>query len=464
MKRISLPLILSFVLAAVYVSLRLSAPDLNGHRGLDYLMATTLAVLCITLVRIVDRFLFDVVFVRRKGREAPALLRGLLATILYAIGFLFIYRTVLQRTIGFEILATSTVLSVILGLALQDTLGNFFAGISLHIEQPFHILDAIKIGDMIGKVEAITWRTTTLRTNNNSLVVFPNSRVAREAIEIYPFRNLNRRVMQFPAPYGVPPETVIPLVRETVRTMPDVAPERTPVVRINSFSDSQVMYEVLYWVKDYMLTSDMDTKIRERIWYIYRRAGIDIPFPIRHVLVENISERTEPKSDGYEGILAQVDIFEPLSPDEKKALVKAAVPRIYAPGELILRRGDAGDSMFVVRRGKVEIRLPSSNGDHSIAVLEPGGFFGEMGLLTGEPRTADVSALDEVEVLEIRKPALQHLLNENEQLAAALSERMADRQARLDELSRSTAEQAKLMQGESILRRVQRFFALSPKK
>ena len=460
MRRLTLPLTISLVLAAVYISLRVSAPDLISPTAFNYLLATLLAAISVTLIRVVNRFLFDVVFPRRSGREAPALLRGLLSFILYVVAFLVIYRTVLHTSIGFEILATSTVLSVILGLALQDTLGNFFAGISLHVEQPFHILDAIRIGDMLGKVESVTWRTTTLRTNNNSLIVFPNSRVAREPIEIYSFDTLNRRVLPFPAPYSVRPEIVISLVRDAVRSLPEVAPEKTPVVRINSFSDSYVTYEVLYWVKDYMLTSDLDTKIRERIWYVYRRNGIDIPYPI-HLLVENFAP-SKADAESVESMIESVDLFDPLSTEEKRAIAEAAVGHVFAPGELILRQGDAGESMFIVRRGSVEVRLASSNGEPlRVATLEQGSVFGEMCLLTGEPRSADVSAVEEVEVLEIRKSALQQLLNDNSQLAIALSDRVAERHSKLVEFSRSMAEEEKRMHKESILRRVQRFFGLN---
>jgi small-conductance mechanosensitive channel/CRP-like cAMP-binding protein len=462
MKRLTLPLAISLVLAAVWLSLKIVASGVIGDGWFKYILALMLASLSVALVRLIDHFLFDILFVRRNQREAPALLRGLLASVLYLIAFLLIYRFVLQTSIGFEILATSTVISVILGLAMQDTLGNLFAGISLHIDQPFRILDAIKIGEVVGKVESVTWRTTTLRTNNNSLVSFPNSRVAREAVEVYPFNNLNRRVMQFPSPYSALPERVISLVRDSVASLPQVAPERTPVVRINSFSDSQITYEVLYWVKDYMLTPDLDAKIRERIWYVFSRNQIEFPFPVRHLLVENLERRLLPADNSAGAVIDSVELFEPLSPDERHAIANAAVRRMYAPGELILRRGDAGDSMFVVRRGKVEIRLTASNGDHQrVAVLEPGGFFGEMGLLTGEPRSADVNAVDEVEVLEIRKAALQQLLQENAGLAAALCERVEHRQAQLSDLTRSSTALPVEMQKDSILRRVQRFFGLN---
>src|SRR5204862_7076318 len=134
---------------------------------------------------------------------------------------------------------------------------NFFAGISIHIEQPFHIFDSVRIGNEIGRVETVTWRTTTIRTNNNTVIIFPNSRVAREQIEIFPFNNLNRRVLRFPAPYGIPPENIIPLVRETVRAPPNLAPEKTPGVRIAEFHDSSITYEILYSLREYMPTPDI---------------------------------------------------------------------------------------------------------------------------------------------------------------------------------------------------------------
>jgi small-conductance mechanosensitive channel len=435
---------------------------MHGSPVTKYVLAAALAGLTVMFVRAISYLLFDVAFVKRKGREAPDLLRGVLSIILYSIAFFFIYSQVIKGGLGLEVVATSTVVSVIIGLALQDTLGNFFAGISIHIEQPFHILDSVRIGNEIGRVEAVTWRTTTIRTNNNTVIIFPNSRVAREQIEIFPFNNLNRRVLRFPAPYGVPPETVIPVVRETVRALPNVASERTPIVRIAEFADSSITYEVLYWVKDYMLTPDMDAKIREHIWYAYRRRDIEIPFPIRHLLMEPIEPKAPPRAAGVERIIESVSLFEPLTEEERERVVAALVKHLYAPGELILKRGDAGGSMFIISRGRVDVRLPQVNGGtQQVAVLEPGNYFGEMALFTGEPRTADVYALDEVEVLEIRKAAIEPLMHNNVQLAEAISRRVAERQAELTAHTRAVPEAEKQEQSANILRRIKRFFSLS---
>lgn len=450
------------LLLALYAAVRLVDPGLLGPSAWKYVLAALLVGLSMAVVRAIGFVLFDVIFQRRKGREAPALLRGLLPIVLYPILFLLIYRLVLKEPLdGFGFVATSTVVSVIIGLALQDTLGNFFAGLSIHTEQPFHILDAIRIGDMLGRVEAVTWRTTTIRTNDNTTIIFPNSKVAREALEVYHFNNLNRRILHVPAPYRIAPQKVIALLQETVASIPNVARERAPRVRIGKFGDSSIDYEVLYWTKDYMWVHDIDAQIRQHAWYIYQRNEIDIPFPVRHVLLEQQEQTGRVQVSDHNQLIESIEIFAPLSADEKESVARSAIRSLYAPGELILRRGDDGDSMFVIRRGRVEVRLPASDGhDHQVAELESGNYFGEMALLTGEPRNADVVALTEVETLEVTKACLQRLLDDNAALAEALSQKIAERQSRLDEYARLMPDEEKRVHTRAILRRIQHFFRL----
>jgi len=462
MKRITLPLAISLLLLAVYGAVKLFKPDLIASSLSKVLLAALLAVFSVALVRAISFVLFDVVFRKRKSREAPALLRVLLNIVLYSVFFLIIYRVALEKELGgFEFVATSTVVSVIIGLALQDTLGNFFAGLSIHVEQPFHILDAIRIESIIGRVEAVTWRTTTVRTNNNTVVIFPNSKVAKETLEVYRLNNLNRHILLVPAPYAIPPQRVISLLRDAVANIANVAREKTPIIRIGNYADSSIVYEVLYWVKDYMWVPDIDAQIRQHMWYIYRRNEIDIPFPVRHVLLEQQEPAIKREGADYDRVIDSVEIFAPLTADEKAAVARSAVKSVYAPGELILRRGDPGDSMFIIYRGNVEVRLPSHDGHaQQVAELKPGSFFGEMALLTGEPRTADVISLSEVETLEIRKGVLQQLLENNAELAEALSHKITERQSRLDEYARAIPEEEKRVKAQTIRRRIQRFFGL----
>ncbi len=461
-RRITLPVAISLLLLLVYGAIHKVKPDLIGLETSKYLLTALLMGLSLALVRAIGFVLFDVIFQRRNGREAPQLLRVFLSLVLYGASFLLIYKFAWNpEGSGIGIIATSTVVSVIIGLALQDTLGNFFAGLSIHIEQPFHILDAIRIGDSLGRVEALTWRTTTIRTNNNTAIVFPNSRVAREPMEVYRFNSLNRRALRVPAPYDAAPQRVIPLLQNTVASIPNVASDKTPRARIADFGDSSVIYEILYWTKDYMWVPDIDAAIRQHAWYIYRRNEIEIPFPTHHVLLEQQEPAVRAQTESYDRVIESVEIFAPLSAEEREVVTQSAIKSLYAPGERILKRGDPGDSMFVIYRGKVEVRLPSREGTtQQVAELKPGSFFGEMALLTGEPRNADVIALSEVETLEITKGILQGLLDNNAALAEGLSHMIAERQTRLDEYARAVPEQEKQVQSNAILRRIQRFFGL----
>ncbi len=425
-----------------------------------FLLAALCTAASVVFVRIVDFVLFDLHFYRRKGRQAPQILRLVVSILCYSALFVLIYTLVFKRSLS-GILATSAVLSVILGLALQDTLGNFFAGISLHIEQPFHIGDTLHLGGMIGRVESVSWRTTAIRTCDNSVIVFPNSRIAREPLEIHALNVLNRRTLRFPAPCSIPPRKIIAIVQQAVRSVPQLASEMAPSTRIAEFSESGVTYELLYWISDYMSTPELDSIIRERIWYSFGRNGIEIPFPVRHVLLEQRKTTEGPEEADYQGILAAVDILKPLTSQERQEVAQSLVQRVYAPGEVIVRRGEAGDSMFVIHRGRAEVLISDASGrPQQVAALGAGSFFGEMSLFTGEARAADVRAMEELDLLVIQKPAIERLLNENGGLAQAFSVTIAQRQARLAEISRAVPEEETQKQSETILRRIQRFFSL----
>ena len=132
------------------------------------------------------------------------------------------------------------------------------------------------------------------------------------------------------------------------------------------------------------------------------------------------------------GLLSAVDIFSPLTPEELARLASAAGSHTYAPGETIIRAGDAGDSMFVVDSGVVEVRVSDNGRPRTVASLGEGAFFGEMALLTGQPRSANVVATEETEVLEIGHDALKQLFEANPDLAESLSHTVAERRAGLD--------------------------------
>ncbi len=462
MKKTIWPAATTLVSFSAYFALRAWAAGPIREEGLRDLLAFCYALLGVTVVRCCSYLFFDLLYLKRTGRKAPGLLKIMFSLVCYSTLFMLILGLVLKYDVT-GLVATSAAVSVVVGLALQDTLGNFFAGASLHIEQPFKIKDRIRFRDRAGEVESVSWRSTTIRTSGNSLLTFPNGLLARDPIEVFPYDSPYQNSVDFSAPYSVSPETVMSIAKKAALDLPDVSYEIEPTVRITGFGESSVAYEALYWIMDYMKADDTGARLRQRLWYAFYRDNISMGLPIRHVLLDKMkSEDRQFKTEvDYRCAIDGIDIFQPLTPVEKEALLTLNCVRVFGPGEYMVRSGEAGDSMFIIGRGKAEVRV-SSDGVHStVAVLKTGGFFGEMSLFSGEPRSADVIAVEESEVLEIRKTSIQKLLAENARLAEAFSKTVTERLAGLEEHAGLVRrrEEIKVEQGR-FLERIIRFFNL----
>lgn len=410
-------------------------------------------------VRALNVIFFALAF-RLKRIDAPTLIRNIFTivafTILFLIAFTFIFPEV---NLG-ALFTTSAIFGVILGLALQDTLGNFFAGISLQADRPFQVGDVITVGAQrhTGVVEEISWRAIKIRTFTNHVVLIANSNAAKEPIEVCPRDNLNARLVFFNTLYTDSPAKTIHVVREAVREADNVSERVSPIVRIKNLGDNGVDYEVKYWLEDYAKYNDTDALVRQRIWYAFRRAGLNFAYPTRTLFVERHKAAVR---DGDGSAIAErlsaVDIFAPLSTDEITMLAQAAVSHVFAPSETVIRAGDPGSSMFVVHKGRVRVQVSENGRARTVATLNEGDFFGEMALFTGEPRTANVLALEETEVLEIGHAAMKRVFDTNPDLVESLSFIMAERRQGLASHSDSPAATS---DSSGILSAIKRFFGL----
>lgn len=424
----------------------------------DYLFFLGVSAVIFLFVRLVDIFVFDVVMSRRRNVIAPQLLRQILALLLYFFLFAWALNTFLNLDVR-TALTGGALLAAILGLALQDTLGNLFSGIALHLEGGFEVGDVLHSGDFIGVVESVSWRATRLRGFNNQVIVLPNSVIARERLEVFPRNNLNGRVLQVGVDYHVAPATVIGILNQAVAHVEGVARERSCVIRVASFDASAVIYEVKYFTRDYSLRDRIDADIRKAIWYALHRNAISFATPVL-----SYAPYTPPKlehsvpSNEIGERLEEVDVLAPLSTEARGAIAAATKVHVYSKGEAILHIGAAGDSMFVVHSGTVSVRIndPDSTNGLEVAQLGPGSVFGEMALLTGEKRTADVIAVTDVVALEIVKDSLQSILQESPELAGAISEKMAQRRDHLEMVRAENEEE----ESESILDRIRAYFGL----
>ena len=420
-----------------------------------------IGILAYLFVRALNFLFFGLAF-RLKRIDAPKLIRNIFTIIVFTILFLIAFTFLFPEVNLGALFTTSAIFGVILGLALQDTLGNFFAGISLQADRPFQVGDVIVVGAErhTGVVEEISWRAIKIRTFSNHVVLIANSNAAREPIEVCSRDNLNARLVFFNTLYTDSPAKTIHVVREAVREAENVSSRVPPVVRIRNLGDNGVDYEVKYWLEDYAKYNDTDALVRQRIWYAFRRAGLNFAFPTRTLYVERPSRVAHPDGDGGAIVerLSAVDIFAPLSVEETGMLAQAAVRHVFAPGEMVIRAGDPGSSMFVVHNGRVRVQVNENGRPRTVATLNEGDFFGEMALFTGEPRTANVVALEETEVLEIGHAAMKRVFDTNPDLVESLSFIIAERRQGLASQADSSSEETDSSAG--LLSSIKRFFGL----
>lgn len=418
--------------------------------------------LVIAFVRFINLLIFGTALRNTSNQETSGLLRNVVSIIIYIVAFFTIYKSQYPNHDLTTLFAGSTIIGVVLGLALQDTLGNLFAGLSLQADQPFEIGDVISITNRgTGVVESVSWRGIKIRTFQNKLLIISNASLGKEAIEVAPRNNLNARLVNFSTLFSDSPTKTISTVRDVVRQIENVSPKMRPIVRIKNLGDSGLEWEVKYWLEDYTKFNDTDALIRQRIWYAFQRENIEFAYPTRTLHVETKQQEGvfEETDDAIFARLSNVSLFAPLSDEETRKLAAKSLVRVFAPDETIVRKGQQGKSMFVVHRGAVKIQVVEDNRQKLVAELKEGDFFGEMGLFTGETRSADVISTEETEVLEIKHTAIKPLFDNNPALVEALSEIIAERRALLAEKVSQNYDVGGF-ESKSVFNSIKKFFGL----
>ncbi len=374
------------------------------------------------------------------------------------IGLFTIVATVLMKE---QLLTTSAVGAVVVGFALQDTLGNLFSGLAIQIEKPFRVGHWIAIGDREGQVQEITWRATKLRTIAGQFLIVPNGIISKEAILNYSEPTVPTRLhIDVGTSYLTPPNEVKAAVAEALTNCPLVLTTPPPAALLHDFGGSALTFRVWFWIGDYALELEARDQVRSNIWYTFRRRNIEIPWPIQ---IEYSREELPLRSEGdvlsAAARLGAIDLFSTLPPESRLALSRTAQEHIFAAGEAIVRQNDAGSSMYVVLSGQARVVLEPSG--QEVAIIEAGGFFGEMSMLTGEPRTATVRAMGDVRVLEIPADRFREVALDRPDLIEHISGVVSTRRTGLDQARAAAASApAAVAPRSTLFARIQKFLRL----
>lgn len=464
-RRLAGPVLFGFlVLGAVALLTVLGISTIDVRQNRNYGALAIGIAWALVLTRLLDYLFFDVSFRLRRKTAAPALLRQIVGLLIFGLCVTVLFRLILPDVSLGAVFTTSAIITAVIGLALQDTLGNLFAGLALHLEKTVQVGDMIRHGDTYGTVEELSWRAIKLRTIEGNLLLVPNSVAGREHLEIYPRPGRPiARMLRVGLEYDASPEQARDTLRGAVAGVAGVATLPEPVAYLKSFDACAVTYELRYWLEDYARYLEVDSQVHERVWYALSRARLAIAYPvIRQHQYRAPDLKTPDRQPAIAAAIENAALFARLPEDQRRRLVDGSSERQYAPGETIVQEGELSSSMFLIESGRVGVSIQGAMGEtRDLKVLETGAAFGEISLLTGEPRTATVRAVSETTLVEIRKESLAPILREHPQLVQELEATMEERRRHATgEFDASRGQAGKTAEPLPLAERIARFFGL----
>jgi len=413
----------------------------------------------------------DLFVVRLKRGSFPAAFKNIITVFIVLVVALILLKEILNINVT-SLIATTTVLTATIGLAFQSTLANMLAGLTIHLEKPLRQGDWISAGGHEGRVLDITLRSTRIKTIENNEVFIPNSKVLSEAVVNYSLPSPTMvRTLPIGASYTIPPNRVKQVVLEVLSNVAGVSTRQAPLVRVVSYGDFSIHYEIRYALTDFSRHVDVEAEIMNLIWYHFKRNNIEIPYPIRDIAVRQVTtescrEDEEKRAAGIISLMEKVEILAPLSKAELSRLVQQVSIQSFAAGETAVRQGEPGDSFYIIKRGRVEVVVEKDKGEAVVvATLGQGNFFGEMSLLTGAVRTASIRVKEDAEFIVINKENFRSTLANNPSIAEAMSLLLSERQAGLtagrERLDASALERHNKDASGKLLSKIRDFFGLT---
>jgi small-conductance mechanosensitive channel/CRP-like cAMP-binding protein len=441
---------------------------MQGWLPLASLTLRSLVWICVTwaIVRLVDQVVRSRIQ-KRSGRPAPRLLRELIG-----VGLVLVSASALAIVVfgapPTTALTTSGVLVAVIGFAVRSMIADLFYGVTLALERPFDIGDWVGIAagsaeEKLGRVEEFTWRSVKLLTRENYRVVVPNSLIATNPVVNYDRPDPAwRDTLQITLGYDVQPEEVRRLFFAAVQQVPEMrAIQREPEARVLSYRPEGIVWELRFWVPSYAESTRVAQRLHEALLRGLRFAGISVPRPREETLVRPLVEEHAREQEVARRWIDRVPIFAPIPEGERQELQSKA-RRIELPrGAEVVRRGEVGDSLFVIHEGALEVRVGDPEAP-AVAFMGPGDVFGEMSLLTGAERSATVTTGSPSVVSQITKADVHPLLQQHPELvrefAAIVEERVQADAERLSE--RADAEESVESRRQQFADRVRAWFRL----
>jgi CRP-like cAMP-binding protein len=234
--------------------------------------------------------------------------------------------------------------------------------------------------------------------------------------------------------------------------------------------DSFAYYAVRYWLTDLAVDDPTSSAVRARVYAALRRAGIPLARPVTTTFFgpnegDDDESRQARLSKKRLDAIQSMDLFHGLTLDEQRFLASHLKYAPFAAGETMTRQGAVAHWLYILTQGSAEVRAHDESGKEArVAVIDAPGFFGEMGMMTGAPRTADVIAISDVECYRLDKDGFQKIVQDRpeviHEMSAMLAKRRVDLVAVQEKLDEDTARDRREKEQAAILGRLKTFFGM----
>jgi len=451
-------------------------PRLDAYisEGVYYTITGTafFVILGVFLSRIVRVFVLDVMVERRMGMPPPKLLSDILNWLIYFSVFVMMLHYVFGRGVS-GLVATSGVMVAVIGFALKNMITNIFSGLVLNIEQPYRIGDWLEIDIptrhnrlLTGKVTQITVRSTRLITLAGETVVVPNGKMAESSILNFsaPERRYRAQVL-VSFDQSMPAERIERILLSAVKSAEGVLDSPAPDVMLREFTDCGAVWAARYWVEDFSRDVPVMSMVQKKILGYLQVVGVELSYSKKDVRFMGTGALEMSRRPSVKPLLKNIDIFAGLGEAELGALAERISEHRFEAGQCVVRQGHEGNSLFLVAEGILRVRIKNDEGHQStVGRIEPGQYFGEMTLLTGQPRCATVEADTDVIVYKVTREVMDPILRENPGVVADISDVLAERNLknvkRLADAADVAAPESKEHISHGIFKSITAFFSI----
>lgn len=379
--------------------------------------------------RLINGLMLNPILGVRGGSPAPRILANSVGAAVFILAVFAIVRYVFDKPVT-GLVATSGVVTIIIGFAIREMIADFFSGIAMNTERPYRIGDYLELEPgLIGRVTELNWRSTRLITQSGNVIVVPNSNLASRQFINYSLPTPQyRESMEVVLNFTTDPRRAENILLAAMLASKGLVDQAGHSVKIKNFGERGVCYELRFFLHSYADRANVLDEVARNVLHHLQQAGIPIPYGQQEIFLTRERPRRREARLSTRRLLARISWLNALNDDELDSLAANVIEREFRPGDVIVSQGEQGTSLFMLVEGTLEASTMSSeNREEKVGTIKPGQALGEMSFLTGEPRGATVTALTNAYVLQLRRDAFEPIVRARPEIAEQLGKTMAKR-------------------------------------